>query len=705
MKKKSIIIALSFLVVLCLTLAALTGCGVSTNPTNPSGPSSSNEPSQSTEKDLTLTKNAVNLVYGESAVVIAKYKTVAGKTLTWSSSNESVAVVEDGVITSVGLGDAVVTASYGEQKATCSVTVTYGEFQPVLTVERLGSELTLLKNDVYELSSSVSFNGKVYPCELTADITDQTVASFANGKITALKCGETQVKLKGVWNNFDTPLMQKIFTLTVIENDVTMYMTVEKGGEETVSDEVLLYVTDYFEGVNYINRAAVKFVVKENGTEKNGNLALTEGEGIVTLGENGTIIAQKIGEALITADYQNEGGVTYTKELKVKVECPVVTYDKHVEWTDETLKSVTSYFGEEAYILYAKQGSKELKHTKKQLIGVVFNGDQTEAVEVQTNKGGYVFEDIYGCNAVLTTENFVSELTLSTQVKDKYYAINDDIGTADKPIDLKDQKNATDAACFSGTFDGRGHTVYAGTYENGIFGGYGYGAVIKNTEFVITFKSDNANGLTSDKGRWAKVPKMNALIENVHIVTTNFGEGNHVMSTLRVELLKMKDVLVEVNGVENIADFDGRDNLGVLFEIDFGYQELMNGNAALECFDNVRVVVDKFLPMANGRNWNDRRFLNFAVNDEKQFGTITRKSTNRDSCGYCVVTEVQYHSDWLSEMEYAVDSTQPDGYEYANCIFFCYGLKRLDNGGIYRYNTIQELKNDGVTQVGDWIVD
>lgn len=43
--------------------------------------------------------------------------------ISWSSSNTSVATVADGVVTTVGLGAATITASCGEQTATCAVTV------------------------------------------------------------------------------------------------------------------------------------------------------------------------------------------------------------------------------------------------------------------------------------------------------------------------------------------------------------------------------------------------------------------------------------------------------------------------------------------------------------------------------------------------------------------------------------------------------
>ena len=45
--------------------------------------------------------------------------------LVWSTSDASVATVENGVVTAVGVGTAVITAEAGNKKATCTVTVDY----------------------------------------------------------------------------------------------------------------------------------------------------------------------------------------------------------------------------------------------------------------------------------------------------------------------------------------------------------------------------------------------------------------------------------------------------------------------------------------------------------------------------------------------------------------------------------------------------
>lgn len=655
-----------------------------------------------TKNTLTLTKTSVQLVYGDSAVVVARYTDEEGKTLEWTTADSTIATVEDGVISSVGYGNTTITAKYGDLTATCAVSVSFGDYQPVLNVSHVGENLSLVVEDTYKVVAGVSFKGKNYACELTAEVADETMASFENGTIKALQSGETDITLKGEWKNFDTPLLEKTFHLTVTDKAVAMYVLVDKGGEETVADTVSLYITDSFEGKKYVNEASVRFVVKENGVEKEGELALTSGNDIIDL-TDGKISVKKLGDAVITASYENENGETYTKTLSVKVECPVVSYSQHVEWTDATIKNILTYFEDGAVVLSARQGTTALQNTKKMLIGVVFNGENTQPVEVQTSKGGYIFEDIYGCNELLNDSNFASSLKLSSSVNSKYYGLSGNIGSADNPIDMKSQVNASAAANFAGTFDGRGYTVYAATYDNGIFGGYGYNAVVKNTEFVITFMSNTANGLSNDKGRWAQNPKINATIENVHIITTNFNEGNHVLSTLKVELLTLTDVLIEVNGAENIADFDGRSGVSVLFEVDYVYSDFMMGNAGLECYENVRVVINKFLPMANGDIWNGSTYITFAVNDEEKFGVITRQSTSRATSNYCMITETENYSSWRKSVLYAKDNSTGE-YKWTDCLFICYGLQKSSTSGIYRYDTIEDLKKDGITKVGDWVV-
>lgn len=74
---------------------------------------------------MTLDKTTLNLMTGETAVLTAAAQPEnTTDTLTWTTGNEAVATVADGVVTAVGAGSTVITAVCGSVKAECAVTVT-----------------------------------------------------------------------------------------------------------------------------------------------------------------------------------------------------------------------------------------------------------------------------------------------------------------------------------------------------------------------------------------------------------------------------------------------------------------------------------------------------------------------------------------------------------------------------------------------------
>lgn len=74
---------------------------------------------------LTLDQSSVALYKGQSAyLTVAVTPSNATETVTWSSSDNSVATVSDGVVTAVGGGTATITAAAGGMSANCTVTVT-----------------------------------------------------------------------------------------------------------------------------------------------------------------------------------------------------------------------------------------------------------------------------------------------------------------------------------------------------------------------------------------------------------------------------------------------------------------------------------------------------------------------------------------------------------------------------------------------------
>ena len=100
---------------------------------------------------ITLDKTTLSLVAGDEATLIATVKpdNATDKTVTWTSSDPSVATVADGKVHAVKLGIAVITAKAGDKTATCTVTVA-AKVIPVTSIwlDKSEMELTRAREEV-----------------------------------------------------------------------------------------------------------------------------------------------------------------------------------------------------------------------------------------------------------------------------------------------------------------------------------------------------------------------------------------------------------------------------------------------------------------------------------------------------------------------------------------------------------------------------
>lgn len=125
---------------------------------------------------LEVAPDALTLKVGEVGIVKAKG---GAQELTWSSSNEAVAVVELGIVTAMGIGDAFITAQQGESKAICHVFVTGSDGSSLrLTPGAVEVELT---DGTYQFAY-----GNTYNMPLTWSSSDEEVATVDNNGLVTL---------------------------------------------------------------------------------------------------------------------------------------------------------------------------------------------------------------------------------------------------------------------------------------------------------------------------------------------------------------------------------------------------------------------------------------------------------------------------------------------------------------------------------------
>lgn len=107
---------------------------------------------------ITLDKTNVEVFRGETVTLTATVTPAnTTDTVEWSSDNEEVATVTNGVVTGVSQGTAVITAKAGEQIATCKVTV-----DPTWTVKLDGVEYKVIKGQPFTFPSAPTKPGYIF---------------------------------------------------------------------------------------------------------------------------------------------------------------------------------------------------------------------------------------------------------------------------------------------------------------------------------------------------------------------------------------------------------------------------------------------------------------------------------------------------------------------------------------------------------------
>ena len=96
--------------------------------------SSEENSSVSTEPSLTLYQSSVSVEAYTTAALTAKLENSEAE-LVWSSSDESIATVENGIVFAVKAGTATITVTAGDLTASCEVTVTAASEQPTFVYE------------------------------------------------------------------------------------------------------------------------------------------------------------------------------------------------------------------------------------------------------------------------------------------------------------------------------------------------------------------------------------------------------------------------------------------------------------------------------------------------------------------------------------------------------------------------------------------
>ena len=140
---------------------------------------------------VSLDKDNLPLIKGQSETLVATVEpdNATDKTVTWTSSDNEVASVEEGTVTALKAGTATITAIAGSQSATCAVTVTV----PVASVTLEPASITLREGEETIIVATVSPEDATDKSVIWSS-SDESIATVSSeGKVSAIKEGSAVI--------------------------------------------------------------------------------------------------------------------------------------------------------------------------------------------------------------------------------------------------------------------------------------------------------------------------------------------------------------------------------------------------------------------------------------------------------------------------------------------------------------------------------
>ena len=270
---------------------------------------------------IELSKTETTIEKGKTETITATIKPAgATSAVSWTSGNTSVATVDSkGVITAVGPGTADITASVGEVKAVCKVTVV----SPLTGIELSKAELTLENK---KLGENVTFGKSTLTVTYTpADTTDDKTVTWTSGD-----------------NKIATVDSKGVVTAVAESGSTTITATV---GKFTKTCKVTITTTEikdavYATGVTLDKSTAqveagktvqlTATITPDNASIKECDWTSSD-ETVATVDTNGLVTALKAGKTTIkatTKDGTNKSAECTVTVTAAKVAVTGVTLDK-----------------------------------------------------------------------------------------------------------------------------------------------------------------------------------------------------------------------------------------------------------------------------------------------------------------------------------------------------------------------------------------
>lgn len=217
------------------------------------------------------------------SVIYNPEDTTDDKTVEWSSTDEKVAKVEDGKVTTLSSGTTYIKAKVGDKEASCKVSV----IVPLTGIKLNEESIELLKGQTDTLITTFNPEDTTFLGKANFKSSDESVITVnEDGKLTAIKEGKATITatVKDGENEFSA-----ICEVTVKEIPLNTITIDKKDFELNVSETEKLNVI--FEPENTTDDKTIEW------SSSDESIVSVDNEGVVTAKAEGTaIITAKVGE-------------------------------------------------------------------------------------------------------------------------------------------------------------------------------------------------------------------------------------------------------------------------------------------------------------------------------------------------------------------------------------------------------------------------
>lgn len=584
--KKSILL----LLVLVMISSLFAGCewlgnipGTSTTPTTTTPP-------PPTTYTLELSDTELELDVFDKAELTVTVKDNNGEVvndqeISWVSDHPEIVAVNDGKLDAMAKGTAVITASVGEFSASCTVTVD-ALVRPQLMVSE--AEVHIAKRQDRMIMPSVKFKSEMldnaaYGITYSFSSADESIATVdANGKITAVGVGETQITVAanlprataaGIDGSLTLNIKVKVLAnfamnIGVADGESTViYLQGATEGETVYKDNSKVVVLEaIYEG----DDISADIVFKSSDEE----ILLVDENGVVTLAPTA-----KVGDkATIYCQYQSaEEGIILSNSVEFTVDKATVTKPVEDEIiidlsNEESTLNISELFGEEFAVLSVYDLEDQTKvniwnaeNGAFDASKVAIYGNRTLVIEGE--KISYKLNVLLVSKVITTMDEFLAIFQSSTRIPDikadGYYILGNNIDASEATFVGRGWYSG-DGVGLVGTFDGRGYTIDGFNISSGggIFGVVSSTATVKN----VAFTNIKVNAPTSHAPvvAYAMLGTMENCYFGINEFSTGYVTGTAGLFAQANAKNTIKNVVVVANCAISLPEGFPSDKYGIL---------------------------------------------------------------------------------------------------------------------------------------------